>query len=160
MVLQSISTLSDEEAQGGQGSTELPTAKSKPDPPVKAKAKPKAKVADGAKPNAPKAKPKAKAKAEPKKAFKRPAAKVEDAAAADVATGVSVEGGPDPPRKRPATQATQEMKTCCYMYSTGGREGIWGIKLNGSEVVRVRVAKVMCNFQDCARTPQINVTPL
>ncbi|CAK9032431.1 unnamed protein product [Durusdinium trenchii] len=135
MPIANISQLSDEEVS--------PTPKPLPVP----KPSPKAPSVPAKKESKSKETPKAKAKSKNKAAtakavMKKPVAQTAESDADpkdDASQKLSV-------KKRPASAseslvdekpAEKQIKTSVYMYSSGNRAGIWGIKVDGSEVVRV-----------------------
>ncbi|CAK9032429.1 unnamed protein product [Durusdinium trenchii] len=136
MPIANISQLSDEEVS--------PTPKPLPVP----KPSPKAPSVPAKKESKSKETPKAKAKSKNKAAtakavMKKPVAQTAESDADpkdDASQKLSV-------KKRPASAseslvdekpAEKQIKTSVYMYSSGNRAGIWGIKVDGSEVVRVK----------------------
>lgn len=141
MPIADISKLSDEEeppkAPPGAPQAETsaePAAKKKPKaaPKLKPQTKKPPQPKMPAEPNEPN-QPKAKTKTLP---MKRPAA----AAGADTP---NADKASDTVKRRPAAQTDDNkvLKSSKYMYTTGGREGMWGVKINGKEVVRVRGSK-------------------
>lgn len=136
MPLENVTALSDDDEAGqvnqpgaSEESAPIPAAASnaaapKATPKSKPSAKPKAKGAS-------KAKAKAKTKSGAKN-LKRPAAALEPEEAVD---GPVEEKNPTK-MKRPASSTETILKVNKYIYH---RDGVWGIKVNGKEIIRARV---------------------
>ena len=142
MPLQSIAQLSDDEDGPQQGAVET----SKPGISDSVAAEPEKKIPKGKAKSKAKPLPTEKAKPQPlvesqSGSKKRPAS----AKATAKAESKKSKAKAGPVKKRPAAAIPAELKTSVYMYNTAGREGIWGCKLNGKEVVRVRAQTVWLN---------------